>query len=285
MKSMHTLHMENQIQVRHIEFKFPETTPKYFAFDNPIATAFFVVLSGVFPTGERFFVDSLRNLRDQTHDEQLKQQIRGFIGQEAMHGREHDRFNQTLKTLGFDVDTPTRLVNFSLGLLRKLSKTQQLGCTVAMEHITAKLAIQWLTYEKLKTLSDQETMNIWQWHALEELEHKNVSFDLYQQTNAHGLIQRLISFSAVHLLILPAGFIAWLIVAYKDDCFKNLPLTLEGIQLVWEFIQPVLRSSPEFLSRDFNPRNDETSLLEQQWRDYLVGEFGILNSIYNNKVS
>ena len=280
-----SLQATNPINVRHMEFKFPDNTPKYFAFDNPVATALFVVLSGIFPDGERFFVDSLRNLRDQTDDVELKKQIQGFIGQEAMHGREHQRFNQTLRKLGFDVDTPTRLINFSLGILRKLPKKQQLGCTVAMEHFTAKLAIQWLTFEKLKTLSDSETMNIWQWHALEELEHKNVSFDLYQQINADSQLQRLISFTAVYSLILPASIIAWFIVAYKDGCFKNLPLAMEGIKLSLEFIQPVFKSSSEFLNANFNPRNDNTEQLELEYREFLLGENGVLNSIYKNKAN
>ena len=273
------------ITVRHIEFKFPDQFPKYFAFNNPAATALFVVFSAAFPPGERFFVDSLRNLRDHTNDEQLKQQIRGFIGQEAMHGREHERFNHSLVKLGFDVATPIRMVKFSLKILKKLSRKHQLGCTVAMEHLTAKLAVQWLTYDKLKELSDQNLMHIWQWHALEELEHKNVSFDLYQQLGKYRFIDRLISLSAVSTLILPAAFFSWLVIAYKDGCFKDLPKTWEGLTLMSGFLYPVILCAPEFLSADFNPRNDATEQLESEWREFLLGEHGVLNPIYKNKAS
>src|SRR5699024_7840331 len=46
-------------------------------------------MSLVIPVGERFFIDSVRYYRDQIQDAGLKQAVKAFIGQEAMHGREH----------------------------------------------------------------------------------------------------------------------------------------------------------------------------------------------------
>lgn len=46
-------------------------------------------LSSLFPYGETFFVDSVRAVRDQISDPHLKKDISAFIGQEAMHAKEH----------------------------------------------------------------------------------------------------------------------------------------------------------------------------------------------------
>lgn len=274
---------QKAIPVRHIQFKFPDNFPKYFAFSNPTATALFVVLSNIFPDGERFFVESLRNFRDDIRDPQLKQEIRGFIGQEAMHAREHERFNQALKQLGFDIETPQRYIKHALNILRKLPKDQQLACTVLMEHFTAHLATQWLSHEPLAKLSDPHTMVIWQWHALEELEHKAVSFEVYQQACNDSRLKRYVAFASTLMVLTPAVLGALFVVAYKDQCHKNMPSVREGVGLIIDFIVPAIRQMPDFLSKNFNPLNDDTQALETEWHEKLLGKNGLLNGIYMNK--
>ncbi|MGO4611605.1 metal-dependent hydrolase, partial [Variovorax sp. 2RAF20] len=56
---------------------------------GPHVTHFINALSIFFPAGERFFMDSVRHYRDQLTDPELKRAVAGFIGQEAMHTREH----------------------------------------------------------------------------------------------------------------------------------------------------------------------------------------------------
>ena len=75
----------------------PATCPKHFAADGDLILSHVAAsLSAVFPDGEDFFVRSVRNFRDQITDPELKRQVAGFIGQEAMHGREHRAFNDRL---------------------------------------------------------------------------------------------------------------------------------------------------------------------------------------------
>ena len=68
----------------------------------------------MFPDGEDFFVRSVRNYRDQVQDPVLKRQVAGFIGQEAIHGREHRAFNDRLAELGYPVKTVERFTKRGL---------------------------------------------------------------------------------------------------------------------------------------------------------------------------
>ncbi len=71
--------------------------PKHFAADGDLIMSHVIAsMSSVFPDGEDFFVRSVRHFRDQITDPELKQQVPGFIGQEAMHGREHRALNDRL---------------------------------------------------------------------------------------------------------------------------------------------------------------------------------------------
>src|SRR3954451_22626192 len=81
--------------------------PKHFADDGDLVLSHVAAsLLAVFPDGEDFFVRSVRNFRDQIEDPELKRQVAGFNGQEAMHGREHRAFNDRLDQLGY----PTKIV-------------------------------------------------------------------------------------------------------------------------------------------------------------------------------
>ncbi len=44
-----------------------------------------------------FFIDSIRNVRDKIDDEELQEDIRNFIAQEAFHSREHNPLIKILK--------------------------------------------------------------------------------------------------------------------------------------------------------------------------------------------
>ncbi len=83
--------------------------PRHFAADGDlIASHIAAGLSAVFPDGEDFFVRSVRHFRSEITDPKLKTQVAGFIGQEAMHGRQHRAFNDRLDQLGY----PTRRVEW-----------------------------------------------------------------------------------------------------------------------------------------------------------------------------
>ena len=76
------------IPPRQVDFNFPKDSPRYFYDNNATATLFFAMLSSWFPPGERFFMESVRNFRERISDEKLKAEVTGFMGQEAIHGRD-----------------------------------------------------------------------------------------------------------------------------------------------------------------------------------------------------
>ncbi|MFY1080037.1 metal-dependent hydrolase, partial [Escherichia coli] len=74
-------------------------------------------------------------------DPELKRAIAGFIGQEAMHTREHMLYNKLMDDAGLPASRLDGMVWKLLDLLRKiLPKSWQLAHTIALEHYTAMLA-------------------------------------------------------------------------------------------------------------------------------------------------
>jgi predicted metal-dependent hydrolase len=144
-------------------------------------------LSVFFPAGERFFIQSVRNYRDQITDPELKQAISAFIGQEAFHTREHEEYNEAMLEAGMPI---AQMESFVEALLERVQKTSphswQLAVTVSLEHLTALLANLVLDDDRFIKNSDPHYTALWQWHAMEETEHKGVAFDAYEQAVGKG---------------------------------------------------------------------------------------------------
>src|SRR3954465_496033 len=125
-----------KVPTRRISFEESlRTLPKHFAADGDLILSHLAAsLSAVFPDGEDFFVRSVRHFRDQITDPQLKRQVAGFIGQEAIHGREHRDFNDRLAELGYPTKSFERLTKKGLELREKLlSPKSNLAATPALQ--------------------------------------------------------------------------------------------------------------------------------------------------------
>src|SRR5688572_7232476 len=181
---MQTSNPDRAVPTRRISFEESlRDLPQHFAADGDLILSHIAAnLSAVFPDGEDFFVRSVRHFRDRVTDPELKKEVAGFIGQEALHGREHRLFNDRLDELGYPVKKIEKWTRKGLALREKvMSPTSNLAATAALEHFTATLAELVLTKPEVRDLfGHDEVRNLFLWHALEESEHKAVAFDVYR---------------------------------------------------------------------------------------------------------
>ncbi len=178
---------------------------------------FINTLSLLFPIGERFFIDAVRSHRDQVNDPELQQAITAFIGQEAMHGREHQELNDLLKAQGYPVEDIERFVFRLLKWVenryfgsRRFREAGPLNGTIALEHFTAILADALLSDPELLGDSEPAVKAMLQWHAMEETEHKAVAFDVWERVMGRGpraYLYRVLGQVTATLTL--AGVMAW----------------------------------------------------------------------------
>jgi predicted metal-dependent hydrolase len=148
------------------------------------ATAIYNALSTTFPKGEAFFVDSVRAFRDGAPPK-LAEEIKGFTTQEAIHSREHDAFNKRAETSGYDLSKLEARVEKRLAVTRGRPPIVSLAATMALEHFTAILAHELLADPRHLAGAEQETAELWRWHAAEEIEHKGVAYDTWLNATRH----------------------------------------------------------------------------------------------------
>lgn len=135
----------------------------------------------LFPAGERFFIRSVKHYLDRVSPDR-QGEVRAFFGQEGRHAYSHERFFDTMRAQGYDVDSILkRYETIAYDYIEKVSPPLlRLSVTVALEHFTAILAEDALLGRELSH-ADPEIRRLLEWHAVEELEHKAVAFDVLKE--------------------------------------------------------------------------------------------------------
>ena len=151
---------------------------RWYVRGDPVPTAFLSALSTVFPDGERFFIDSVREWRA-TAPAKLQGDIDRFIKQEALHTREHAAFNTQVHASGYDTRQAAAQAKRELDRIGAKSALRRLGLTVTLEHFTALFAHQLLAAPQHLANIPDTIAQMWRWHAIEEIEHKAVAFDTF----------------------------------------------------------------------------------------------------------
>ena len=171
-------------------------------------------LSPTFPGGERFFIKSVMAFKHRIDDPRLLEEMRRFAAQEASHSRYHETYDAAVQE-HYDLQRIEALTERDLNAVFEAFRTikrpwfngprASLAMTVALEHVTAILARQILSDNRILEGADPDYARLWQWHAAEEIEHKAVAFDVFEavggtwleRTLALGIMGNLLLFGSL----------------------------------------------------------------------------------------
>ena len=274
---------DRKVPTRRISFEESlQQLPKHFAADGDLVLSHLAAsLSAVFPDGEDYFVRSVRYFRDQIDNPELKRDVAGFIGQEAMHGREHRALNERLAQLGYPTKIVERITRRFLTFReRVMSPKSNLAATAALEHFTATLAELLLTDEEVRRLfGNDEIRNVFLWHALEECEHKAVAFDVYRAVGGSERT-RIVTMKIIRAMFVVGMATSIFFSLLLDRKTYNPRALFRSLRQVRR--SPLLRREVwdqlrEYDRPGFHPDDRDTSALVAEWRERLFGEHGTLN--------
>ncbi|WP_330182998.1 metal-dependent hydrolase [Nocardia sp. NBC_01503] len=270
-------------KARRIRFRFDQhdSNDKYFVDGDMVFSHFVAGLSGGFPPGEESFIRSVRRVAERVTDPLLKKRVTGFVGQEATHGQEHRKLNDKLIEMGYPIawiDTE-RAHERMLGIETRLSPLVHLAATAAAEHYTAVLAERVLSSAEIQSIpAAPEFWNLLNWHALEELEHKSVAFDVFRAVGGTEPV-RIGVMVGMYALTLPFTFGSLAVALARDPVARQQPARVarEAYDL---FRGPIFRGLmvelAKYLRPGFHPDDIDTTALLNRWQRELFGDDGAL---------
>lgn len=194
------------ITIRDMRFNRGASPARWWA-GEPFGTAWHNALSATFPRGEAFFIESVKAYREGANA-RLDAEIRAFVRQEINHTREHVAFNKLAEAHGYDVKAVDRRVAKMLELTRGRPIILNLAATMALEHYTAMMAHEFLSHPAHFATADPEVRRMWEWHSIEEIEHKGVAFDTWNHATRDWSAWRRWKVRSLMMLIVTGRFFA-----------------------------------------------------------------------------
>ncbi len=274
--------------IRHMDFQFRASEVDVTFFRNTeLASAYFEALSIFLTFGEDLVIDTARHHRQFVKDPELKRLVTSLIGQEAIHSKMHNQFNDVLAEHRFPVTFYRFLADkvFEHGF-KKLSNRMQLSLMAGIEHFTAVLAEYMMKNEEIFYASEDERQRaLWMWHMLEESEHKDIAYDVFQELSGdYALRMRgfaLAAFTILFLVPLGGSLIPiirkpWNLLSprYWKDVKRSLALIAGPKEGVYG---STLGHILDYARRDFHPNDHDTSAYLEYYKEKLLNpETGLL---------
>lgn len=251
--------------VRRMDYQFQDM-PRYWCNNEPSFTHFFTGVSTLFPEGESYFVRSVRALRPRVkNNPQLDRDIGAFIGQEAMHSKEHHAFHVSAEQYGLNPESLEKATGIILKTIEKVFPEKwNLLVTVGLEHYTAVLVVHMMESVN-ELMTDTTIRNLWLWHSVEETEHKAVAFNLYQHLYGQGLdayLPRVAIFTFSLAMITTISTVYHLVLMQRDGQLFNRKTWRKFVSFAFDSYKYFVPKFAAYYRFNFHPNDtDETALV------------------------
>ncbi len=244
-----------------MDFEFPDVDAHTWTQDDAVLKCLLGALSVAFPPGERFFIESVRHYLPEVDDPGLRAQVKAFIGQEANHTKEHMAFNSFLERGGFPAERLEAWVTRRIERIKSVSSpAANLARTAALEHFTAILASVFLENPDVLERLTPEGAKLWAWHAIEEIEHRAVAFDVFERAVGDEEL-RIFAMKAVTGIFVTLVTVRTLIFMHAAGRLFDPRAHLQGLDLLWGrdgLVRKVLPLYRDYYRPDFHPSQHDT---------------------------
>jgi predicted metal-dependent hydrolase len=188
-------------------------TPLHWVPGDPFSTHMMNVLHLLLPAGERWFIQVVNEAEPLVDDAELKAAIKPFIQQEAWHAWAHQMVLEHLAEQGIDTTPYTDKLEKWLSTLghqhpgwpRVLQRwwlRRRLAVAAALEPFNAVLG-QWVIQNRGLDYAgaDQTMLDLLRWHGAEEIEHRSLVFDVYQNVCGNYALRALTMLSTAPIFV------------------------------------------------------------------------------------
>lgn len=238
--------------------------PRHWMAGRPVPTHLVNGLNLLFPIGERFFVRSVNAYLEELSDPALIAEVKAFFSQEGKHASTHDRVNQHLRDQGFQIDGFLRVYRRGVEAIeRALPPVLRLAATAATEQFTAVMAEAAFSSPLLEH-ADPAMKALLAWHALEEIEHRAVAFDVLTAVSPSYAVR--VAGLAIATFMLGAFWAAATFTLLRQEPARQEARKWQRPPREQRVVRRVFgRGIREYLRPSFHPRERALEPLAEAW--------------------
>lgn len=215
-ESVSASNTDTELKQRAVKFDWSNTPVDWVP--NEAFTSYFInEINLILPEGEFWFCRMYNKALPMITDDKLREDVKGFIKQEAMHARGHTAAtDEYLAKRGINPERNRAVMKYLFNTVladqpfgKQLPKWAErrwflarLGVIAAIEHLTCVLGMYALEQKKWEELgADPVLLDLIRWHGAEEVEHRSVAFDLYQHLGGSYFSRYYLSLIAVPAIL------------------------------------------------------------------------------------
>lgn len=258
--------MSEDITVRTIPFEFSDDVPARW---NPAQIEWSHMVNGAslaMPYLEPFLIKTLREALPKL-DASLREDVKGFVGQEAQHFTNHRRYNENLKSNGYpELALVEESMKVDYEKISKWSLQWRLAYSAGFESMTLGVT-EWLINHREALFQDADPVvaSLILWHMVEESEHKTVAFDVFQAVSGNYFLRAMgLIVGSFHVGFMSRrGYRAMLL---KDGLWGSLSSRLRLWKMVGKFFVHAGPAMLKALVPGHDPRDVDDPAWVNQWR-------------------
>lgn len=264
---------EVALRPRKVHFDWSEP-PLHWIPNDPYGSHSVTALNLVLPVAERWFSKLLSDALEHVRDDHLREEIIGFIGQEAVHASAHDDvLVRYLQRHGIEPDPFQRQLEWVVGQYetrmnratpanRRKALASGTHALSAAEHFTGVLG-HWALNNNWDELGVDPTLSdLYRWHGAEEVEHRHVSYNVAKYFGMDYVAQ------AAAGVLASAVFFTMVLRGMKFLVHEDPALPNDGyIRMMWKLRKSsetgatpsvgfLVKSGMALLRRDYNPTDE-----------------------------
>lgn len=264
---------ELAVRPRNVHFQL-DGAPLHWIPGDPYASHAVTALNLFLPAAERWFSTLLSDALEYVHDDHLREEIVGFIGQEAVHARTHDAvLVDYLSRHGIDSGPFQRQLDWVAGQYdqrmarveprnRRKALASGTHALCAAEHFTGVLG-HWVLNNSWDEMAVDPTLSdLYRWHGAEEVEHRHVSYNVAKYFNMDYLAQVVagvvVSVALVGIVLRGTKFLVNADPALPNVGYPRLlwKLRASGRRGAIPTGGLILRAALRLFRRDYNPATE-----------------------------
>jgi uncharacterized protein len=245
-----------RMTVRQVDFVYPPAMKGHW---NPAKPEFSQIVNAAslaMPYLEPYLIKSMRAARPQITDPALQADLDAYVRQEATHYKQHRLFNDELKARGYRCieALEARLQREYAALETRRSLAFNLGYAEGFECMALAIG-HMLVADRAYLFGNSESgvASLVLWHFVEEIEHKNVTYDVFDHLhgNYFGRVRGVL-FAMTHIFLLTrSGYQALL---QEDGLWRNWRSRWALARLLARIFRQITPRLLRILMPGYNPR-------------------------------